>query len=439
MTAMVAPASAEPPDARASLKGEDADALPFELALQTELELLAPLADVALGKGIDAGETSDLTDALTASDKSDSSQPACSLAILAAAESLLQPTAATPQLILPALTPPPPPPLATPSAEEPVAPAIAAATSATAASATLVPMAMAQLRSAEPASTGPVERASEKTFARHTGVAAIPTATPAAEPGEKGLEGPGAGSTGASEVPRDAGPAPTRPRLPETANEAQPDKRHVRGESPTEVQASAPRVEAERAPVRLEQPLAVEMRPDAPVTPSPAANVSTTPAPTFTAPHVSQYTAPQSPAAATAHIQTPFGQTEWTEQFREKVVWLVDRQQQTAELHIHPPHLGPVEVMLTLNDDRTSIAFVSPHPAVREAIEASFADLRATLEERGLNLGHASVSADARDAREQLPQNAQSSGRRFPGGIATAEDMPLQRALLQRGLVDTFA
>ena len=76
---------------------------------------------------------------------------------------------------------------------------------------------------------------------------------------------------------------------------------------------------------------------------------------------------------------------------------------------------------------------------VREAIEASFPDLRATLEERGLALGHASVSADSKDAREQLPQDAQP-GRRLPGSLLTAEESHIQRrVLLQRGLVDTFA
>jgi flagellar hook-length control protein FliK len=190
--------------------------------------------------------------------------------------------------------------------------------------------------------------------------------------------------------------------------------------------------------VRPEQPFGVDVaRPEAPTATAPTANLSTAPAAAFTAPSVSQFTSPQTAAVATAHVQTPIGQAEWANQFREKVVWLVDRQQQTAEIHIHPAHLGPVEVMLTLTDDRTSIAFVSPHPAVREAIESSFADLRATLEERGLNLGHASVSADARDAREQLPQNAQS-GRRLPGG-AVGVETPVQRTLAQRGLVDTFA
>jgi flagellar hook-length control protein FliK len=117
---------------------------------------------------------------------------------------------------------------------------------------------------------------------------------------------------------------------------------------------------------------------------------------------------------------------------------LVDRQQQTAELHIHPPHLGPVEVMLTLNDEKTSIAFVSAHPAVREAIEASFADLRATLEQRGLALDHSSVSADAQDAREQLSQNAESA-RRLGGKVAATADEPQRSRLAHYGLVDTFA
>ena len=36
----------------------------------------------------------------------------------------------------------------------------------------------------------------------------------------------------------------------------------------------------------------------------------------------------------TAQIPAPFGNNEWADQFRDKVVWVVDRQQQTAELHM---------------------------------------------------------------------------------------------------------
>jgi flagellar hook-length control protein FliK len=439
MTAIMAPASAELPDARSSLKGEDPAVLPFEIALLTELQLLTPACELPVDISTQTGEAADLLDALPASDSAKGGLPDMQLPMLATVDPVAQtPLPTAPQLTVPPFVPPPAPP-----AEQMAPLATPAAPSAAVASATLVPMAAAQLRAAEPASTGPIERPIEKAAPRFTGAATLPHTASAMEPGDKVLAPPSGPLTAAVETPPEIDVPAVRPRMPERAPESAIDKPQMRAETAPQVHTSAPAVEVQRAPVRLEAPIAAEVaRAELPVssTSAPTASITASPAPNFVMTQATQYTAAQPPATVTAHIQIPFGQTEWTNQLREKVVWLVDRQQQSAEIHIHPPHLGPVEVMLTLNDDRTSIAFISPHPAVREAIEASFSDLRTNLEERGLALGHASVNADPKEAREQLPQDAQQSGRRFAGGMAGgAAESHVSRTLVQRGLVDTFA
>jgi flagellar hook-length control protein FliK len=150
------------------------------------------------------------------------------------------------------------------------------------------------------------------------------------------------------------------------------------------------------------------------------------------------------PAPVTARVDTPLGTNGWGEAFQQKIVWLVDRQLGNAELHVNPPHLGPIEVMLNLSDEGTRIAFCSPHAAVREAIEASLPELRTALDERGLSLGQASVSADSSAAREQFSNHARDSGRQtHPGRPATGPviaEPPMASSLrVQRGIVDLFA
>jgi flagellar hook-length control protein FliK len=149
-------------------------------------------------------------------------------------------------------------------------------------------------------------------------------------------------------------------------------------------------------------------------------------------------------APVTARIDTPLGTNGWGEAFQQKIVWLVDRQLGNAELHVNPPHLGPIEVMLNLSDEGTRIAFCSPHAAVREAIEASLPELRTALDERGLSLGQASVSADSSAAREQFSNQARDSGRQtYPGRPVTGPviaEPPMAASLrVQRGIVDLFA
>lgn len=152
-------------------------------------------------------------------------------------------------------------------------------------------------------------------------------------------------------------------------------------------------------------------------------------------------TATSSTSPATARIDQPVGSEGWGDAFRQKVVWLVDRQQQSAELHVNPPHLGPVEVMLSLGDDGARIVFCSPHPAVREAIETSLADLRSALAQQGLALGQALVSADPGTAREQLREEAM---RNTQAAAAGGADVPTTSEIqtlkpVHRGLVDIFA
>jgi flagellar hook-length control protein FliK len=150
------------------------------------------------------------------------------------------------------------------------------------------------------------------------------------------------------------------------------------------------------------------------------------------------------PAPVTARIDTPLGTSGWADAFQQKIVWLVDRQLGNAELHVNPPHLGPIEVMLNLSDEGTRIAFCSPHAAVREAIEASLPELRSALDERGLSLGQASVSADSSAAREQFSNHARENARQNqPGrpaaGPVIAEPPMASTLRVQRGIVDLFA
>lgn len=146
-------------------------------------------------------------------------------------------------------------------------------------------------------------------------------------------------------------------------------------------------------------------------------------------------------APVTARIDTPLGASGWGEAFQQKIVWLVDRQQQSAELHINPPHLGPVEVSLSMGEEGTHVAFASPHAAVREAIEASLADLKTALGEKGLALGQATVGADSQAAREQLQGEARSgsAGGRNGGTGEAPVELPVPPRAVQRGLVDIFA
>jgi flagellar hook-length control protein FliK len=141
-----------------------------------------------------------------------------------------------------------------------------------------------------------------------------------------------------------------------------------------------------------------------------------------------------------ARIESALGSRQWTEDVGQRIVWAAGRGESRAELVLHPPHLGRVEVAITVSSNGDSTAlFVSANPQVRDALEQSLPRLREIMAEAGLALGQASVQSDSapRDDREQ--QNGPAAGGRLRAGAA---DLPLaEPGAVRQGnrMVDIFA
>jgi len=158
---------------------------------------------------------------------------------------------------------------------------------------------------------------------------------------------------------------------------------------------------------------------------------------------------PNAAAAAAASIAPQVGTPDWEDAFSQKVVFLSNAHQQSAELTLNPPDLGPLQVVLQVADNHAHALFVSQHQQVREAVEAALPKLRDALEAGGLGLGSASVSDGfARQANQQQAGNqGGGSGRRSGGGgsagagqgdgtVTSTATLSTRRTV---GLVDTFA
>ncbi len=173
-------------------------------------------------------------------------------------------------------------------------------------------------------------------------------------------------------------------------------------------------------------------------------------------------TAPQSNAAAVASLQntaaslaasavqpvqvtinTQVSQAKWADEFSQKITWLASsNKDQTAELHLNPPQLGPLDVVIKVSGDQATALFTSPHAAVRDAIEQAMPRLRDMMADNGIMLGNATVSDQApRDQGQSSAPRASVSPvnnvRDVPlAGNSTAHVSPISR---HNGIVDTFA
>jgi flagellar hook-length control protein FliK len=152
---------------------------------------------------------------------------------------------------------------------------------------------------------------------------------------------------------------------------------------------------------------------------------------------------------ASDHIPARLGTTAWDNQVSQKVVWMVGGMDQSATLTLNPPDLGPVQVVLNVNNDQATVAFSSATPEVRAALENAMPRLRDMLGEAGVTLGEASVSANMPDQRQADTSggNDGRNGRNNGGngnGVRSGEtEIPLprtaNRAASNDGAVDTFA
>jgi flagellar hook-length control protein FliK len=150
--------------------------------------------------------------------------------------------------------------------------------------------------------------------------------------------------------------------------------------------------------------------------------------------------------AATDRLAARVGTAAWNQQVSQKIVWMVAGEEQTASLTLNPPDLGPMQVVLSISNDQTSVAFSSNQLEVRQALENALPRLREMMSESGIALGNATVDAGMPDGREAQQQAGRGNGAAGRGGAGDAGGVdtgavpvPRTRPLGERGMVDTFA
>ena len=147
--------------------------------------------------------------------------------------------------------------------------------------------------------------------------------------------------------------------------------------------------------------------------------------------------------ALASRLAPSVGTTAWGQALGEKLVWMASGTQQTASLTLNPPNLGPLQIVLHITNDQATASFFSAQPEVRQALEAAFPRLRDMMNDAGIQLGQATVSADTPQQNSTPDRQAQRITLPFSGvdDATSAALQAVQAPVRQsgRGLVDTFA
>ena len=168
---------------------------------------------------------------------------------------------------------------------------------------------------------------------------------------------------------------------------------------------------------------------------------NTAPAPTT----VNVQTEQNKAVAVSEHISPRVGTKAWDQALSQKVVWMVAGGEQSAELSLNPPDLGPIQVVLSISDNQVDASFISSHLEVREAIESAAPKLKEMMDSAGISLSNFSVSSQA-SSNSQSFNNEQArnpvTSRSITGNVGgepIATAAPIQKPRQQLGAVDTFA
>lgn len=139
------------------------------------------------------------------------------------------------------------------------------------------------------------------------------------------------------------------------------------------------------------------------------------------------------------------GQKAWAEEIGNRVMWMLGRAENRAELILTPPQLGKVEVSIHLNGDQGTAQFLASSQAARDALEQALPRLRELLAQAGINLGEAGVNTSAESRAQDNGENTHHapgypSGLLDESGDADATSItPVNWLNLDNGLVNTFA
>ncbi len=140
-------------------------------------------------------------------------------------------------------------------------------------------------------------------------------------------------------------------------------------------------------------------------------------------------------------IDTMLSRPQWTEAFNSKVMLLAQGQKQIAHIQINPAELGPVEIRLSVNNDHTSIHFISQHNAVREAIEDAFPRLREMMSQSGINLGDVNVSQHSSSDQQSLEfenTHFQAENSSVNDDTHEGHNADIVQVNVQKGLIDHY-
>jgi flagellar hook-length control protein FliK len=109
---------------------------------------------------------------------------------------------------------------------------------------------------------------------------------------------------------------------------------------------------------------------------------------------------------------------EGQQQLADKVRWMANSRNLTAEIRLDPPDLGGMNIKVSLSGDSASVSFVVQSQQARDALDQAVPRLREMLAEQGIELGQSSVEQDSSGHNQQSEQGSFANNSSAMGNLA---------------------
>lgn len=140
----------------------------------------------------------------------------------------------------------------------------------------------------------------------------------------------------------------------------------------------------------------------------------------------------------TLHLSPQASATQWGDGIGEKLQWMINQKNNSAEIRIDPPHLGKLDIQISIREDVASISITTHNSTTQELVEAASFRLKEFLQQAG----YSQVDVDVSQQQEQQMAERQERN----NNANEQESSDLQHAAVPNGqnyasdsLVDFFA
>jgi len=92
-------------------------------------------------------------------------------------------------------------------------------------------------------------------------------------------------------------------------------------------------------------------------------------------------------------LKAPVSSPDWGPALNQRVTWMIANSLQNASITVSPPNLGPLEINIQTDQNKTNVQFIVSSSEVRQAIQDAIPSLSKMLESSGLQLGQADINS----------------------------------------------